>query len=158
ARAYAQCSAVPARRQACQAAAAVGLGPGLGAAALLADLTQRRRFAERCAEDALALLRQVRANGYTHAVWWGIGLDLAPLTGRPEFAEMLRAASPERRYTCALHSRRDREAAELHGLGPEAHLARCRELAAQGYRPVGLAVLAAGKGETAASVWHRPHL
>jgi hypothetical protein len=50
------------------------------------------------------------------------------------------------------------EAVGLHGLSAEAHLARCRELAAQGYRPVALSLapIAGEKGPLAASVWHRP--
>jgi serine/threonine protein kinase/formylglycine-generating enzyme required for sulfatase activity len=54
----------------------------------------------------------------------------------------------------------------VHGLDPAAHRARCRELAAEGYRPVALTVLTlpAGRGRQppgaatllAGSVWHRP--
>jgi formylglycine-generating enzyme required for sulfatase activity len=47
--------------------------------------------------------------------------------------------------------------AEVHGLDPAAHLARCRELAAQGYRPASLTVVEDGGGRLlTGSVWHRP--
>jgi eukaryotic-like serine/threonine-protein kinase len=54
----------------------------------------------------------------------------------------------------------DRESKESHGLAPEAHRAVCRELAAQGYRPVAIAVIQpkADSPLVAASVWQRPAL
>jgi serine/threonine protein kinase/formylglycine-generating enzyme required for sulfatase activity len=46
---------------------------------------------------------------------------------------------------------------EVHGLDPLDHLARCRTLMAEGYRPVSLSVASAKTDERiAASVWHRP--
>jgi formylglycine-generating enzyme required for sulfatase activity len=46
---------------------------------------------------------------------------------------------------------------EIHGLDPAAHLARCRELAAHGYRPAALTALITGGNRTlTGSVWHRP--
>src|SRR5205085_2467454 len=47
---------------------------------------------------------------------------------------------------------------ELHELGPAAHLTRCRELAAHGWRlvTIALAEQPPGQGPCAASVWHRP--
>jgi formylglycine-generating enzyme required for sulfatase activity len=45
---------------------------------------------------------------------------------------------------------------ESHGLSSAAHLKRCQELAAQGYRPVALTVSGAVPAPVAASVWHRP--
>jgi formylglycine-generating enzyme required for sulfatase activity len=46
---------------------------------------------------------------------------------------------------------------EVHGLDPAAHLARCRQLAAQGYRPAALTALVTGDSRTlTGSVWHRP--
>lgn len=64
------------------------------------------------------------------------------------------------RYASVWREETTRDAVGLHGLAAEAHLARCRELAAQGYRPVGLslALLTGEKLPLAASVWHRPAL
>jgi formylglycine-generating enzyme required for sulfatase activity len=46
---------------------------------------------------------------------------------------------------------------EVHGLDPAAHLARCRELEKQGYRPAALTALVTGGNRTlTGSVWHRP--
>jgi formylglycine-generating enzyme required for sulfatase activity len=68
----------------------------------------------------------------------------------------LSPAGTESRYTALWHHGGKRTTVEFHGLDPAAHLARCRELARQGYRPeVVAAVLSGGKTE-AASVWHRP--
>ena len=60
-------------------------------------------------------------------------------------------------FSTVWHSNAAREAVETHGLATGAHLERCRELAAQGYRPAALSVaLVSGKTLTA-SVWHRPN-
>jgi formylglycine-generating enzyme required for sulfatase activity len=50
------------------------------------------------------------------------------------------------------------EGLQIHGLDPAAHLARCRALAEQGFRPVALAVAPRGPGQPllTASAWHRP--
>src|SRR5262249_38525890 len=50
------------------------------------------------------------------------------------------------------------EGLQTHGLEPAAHLARCRALAEQGFRPAALAVAPRGPGQPlhAASAWHRP--
>ena len=50
------------------------------------------------------------------------------------------------------------EAIPIYGLDPAAYLQKCRELIAQGYRPVSwsLARTTAGGPLVAASVWHRP--
>jgi formylglycine-generating enzyme required for sulfatase activity len=62
-------------------------------------------------------------------------------------------------FASVWHSDGSREAAELHGLSVRTHLERCRELAAQGYRPVALSVASNTDGQLrAASVWHRPRL
>ncbi len=62
------------------------------------------------------------------------------------------------RYTVVSHSVPGYQGAETHGLDPAAHLARCRQLAAEGYRPVAVSVaeLEAGQPLATASVWHRP--
>ena len=61
-------------------------------------------------------------------------------------------------FTAVWHTIAKLEAAESHGLDPAAHLARCRQLASEGYRPAALtaASLLNGEPTTTASVWHRP--
>jgi formylglycine-generating enzyme required for sulfatase activity/serine/threonine protein kinase len=61
-------------------------------------------------------------------------------------------------YAAVWQRRKGLESAEVHGLDPVGHLARCRELLADGYRP---AAIAAGGSDgpgavVIASVWHRP--
>jgi formylglycine-generating enzyme required for sulfatase activity len=67
-------------------------------------------------------------------------------------------AGGSRQYASAWRDDTTREARGLHGLSAQAHLARCRELIAAGYRPVALslAALAGEKTPLAASAWHRP--
>ena len=68
----------------------------------------------------------------------------------------LTADNAEPRYTALWQQGGTRTAAEVHGLSPSAHLVRCRDLAAQGYRPASLAALTVEGSTFTASVWHRP--
>src|SRR5262249_52749412 len=82
--------------------------------------------------------------------------DLESLRGRADFRELVGRAGLERRYASVWHTDATQEAEGPHGLSSEVHLARCRELAAKGYRPAALsvAVLESGK-PVVASAWHR---
>src|SRR5262249_59047438 len=67
-------------------------------------------------------------------------------------------ALPDRRYVSVGDPDASFEAIPVYGLDPAAHLQKCRELTAQGYRPVSLSlarVTPEGPLVTA-SVWHRP--
>jgi formylglycine-generating enzyme required for sulfatase activity len=68
------------------------------------------------------------------------------------------SVSASKRYASVWRDDSRHEAVGLHGLAPELHLARCRELAAAGWRPAGLSlVMGPDDNKTvAASVWHRP--
>jgi formylglycine-generating enzyme required for sulfatase activity len=155
ARAYAQVARIVRARQGARAAALVG-SPGLvsGALALRDGAKRERGYTER----AMALLRQALQQGYRNFRNLETDPDLEPLRGQPGFAEVLRRGHLERAYSAVWHTSATREAAESHGLGLAEHLKRCRQLAAQGYRPVGLSVseVAAGAGPVTASVWQRP--
>jgi serine/threonine protein kinase/formylglycine-generating enzyme required for sulfatase activity len=94
---------------------------------------------------------------------WVAGLAAAPLSLpalalSSRFRDLQSFAAAPRHYASVWRDDTVREAAGLHGLSAEAHLARCRELIAQGYRPVALslAALAGQKTPRAASAWHRP--
>jgi formylglycine-generating enzyme required for sulfatase activity len=84
--------------------------------------------------------------------------DLDPIRVLPAFGELMEAGHPDWRHGAAwIHDARSERAA-CYGLDPEAHLRRCRELAAQGYRPLWLsATRTTPDGPlVTASVWHRP--
>jgi formylglycine-generating enzyme required for sulfatase activity len=68
------------------------------------------------------------------------------------------AAEDEPRYSAVWHAGSDRVAQEMHGLDPGDHMRQARLWAAQGFRPVAVAVAGRGAGPPrwAASVWHRP--
>jgi formylglycine-generating enzyme required for sulfatase activity/tRNA A-37 threonylcarbamoyl transferase component Bud32 len=105
-------------------------------------------------------------------VWWNgggapkdgvvIGEDEDSYKGRVLLAEQLLvdvSITPgnDKPYASVWNADPNREAAESHGLSVAAHLQRCRELAAQGYRPAALSVSSGGAGKTVtASAWHRP--
>src|SRR5262249_47749358 len=64
----------------------------------------------------------------------------------------------ERSYTAVWTGEFQFSARPIFGLDPTAHLQKCRERAAQGYRMVALSVARTSPGgpPIAASVWHRP--
>ena len=69
-----------------------------------------------------------------------------------------RAAPPEPWYAAVWHERPDRDVVRVQGLDAATHQARCRQLAAEGYRPAAISVAWLGQGgvPVAASVWQRP--
>ncbi len=80
----------------------------------------------------------------------------APLRSNPRMSDIL--AGLDRQYSVISAENTDIESRVLRGLEPAEHRERCRELAAQGFRPVALdACLPAGsKVPGTASVWQRP--
>jgi serine/threonine protein kinase/tetratricopeptide (TPR) repeat protein len=115
---------------------------------------QRRALADR----AIALLRKAVENGYSDYANMQEDPDLDPIRDRPEVGEILKAGRLDRTYSAVWDGALRFEAIVLYGLDPAAHVARCRELAAQGYRMVSVsAALTSPDGLPAtASVWHRP--
>jgi hypothetical protein len=65
-------------------------------------------------------------------------------------------AEPPGLFATVWHTDARYEEVRLAGLSPDAHRARCRELAALGYRPLTLNLATLASGAQAASVWHRP--
>jgi formylglycine-generating enzyme required for sulfatase activity len=157
-RIYSSCAAIVARRQAAQAAAALALDATspLQAAVLLTELAAQRQRPGQYAERGLELMRQAVAAGERGFEWIKNRVELAPLRALPGFAELIRRGHLERQYSVIRRPLPDLEAAESHGLGLPEHLGRCRELMAQGYRPVALSACAAQDTVSTASVWHRP--
>jgi serine/threonine protein kinase len=84
--------------------------------------------------------------------------DLDPIRDDPAFAEIMRAGHPGRRYAAVWNGDTDFEAMSVHGLDPAAHLRKCGQLTAQGYRPVSCSASRCDQSEplVTASVWHRP--
>jgi serine/threonine protein kinase/formylglycine-generating enzyme required for sulfatase activity len=110
------------------------------------------------ADRAVALLQEAVARGYTNFAHMQIDVDLDPIRNQAGFAALLATRHLERRYAAVWLGSEELESREPYGLDPARHLERCRQLAAQGYRPV--AVTAAGMGDAKplamASVWQRP--
>jgi formylglycine-generating enzyme required for sulfatase activity len=106
---------------------------------------------------ALALLKQGLDAGCGDLAGLRADPDLEPLAGRPDYRQLLAGAGALRRYGSVWRADLGREGAGLSGLSAEAHLARCRELAGQGWRPAALSVaeVAGERGPVAASAWHR---
>lgn len=79
-------------------------------------------------------------------------------SGFSRIRELLVGTRSLRRYTSVWHLDTTRNSIGLYELPAEAHLARCKELAREGYRPVALSLVPRVEGAQAASVWHRPAL
>ena len=125
----------------------------------LAWLEQRQAArADAYAERAVTLLRQAVEAGYSDFTTMQTDPNFDPIRQNPGFIEMLARGHLERQYAAVWHGSATRESAESHGLGTAEHLARCRALAAEGYRPAALsaAVVAEGQPPVTASVWQRP--
>src|SRR5262249_47669933 len=109
------------------------------------------------ANRALTLLERALAAGYRNFANLHTEPDLEAVRRLPGYREVLARQRLLGRYSSAWREDSTHEATGLHGLTPEEHLKRCRELVAQGWRPVGLSLttLPAEKEVVAASVWHR---
>jgi formylglycine-generating enzyme required for sulfatase activity len=140
-----------------RAAWVAGLAAAPGVIPLLAPQPPPGQ-AEQEARRAVALLEQAVQAGYVQVPNWRSDPDLEVLRDRSDFQELLAGAGALRGYASVRWDDASREARGLHGLTPEAHLERCRVVAAQGWRPVALALadVPAEKGPVAASAWHRP--
>jgi serine/threonine protein kinase/formylglycine-generating enzyme required for sulfatase activity len=118
------------------------------------DKAKSRQFAER----SLQLLREAVKNDDADFGRMDEDPDLDPIRQDPSFTEIMKAGHPERRYAAVWTTDANFEAIPIYGLDPPAHLQKCRELVAQGYRPVSLS-LARTTAEgplVTGSVWQRP--
>jgi serine/threonine protein kinase/formylglycine-generating enzyme required for sulfatase activity len=109
-------------------------------------------------ERALSLLRKAIENGYIDYRRMRDYADFDPLRGLPAFADIMKPGHLERSYAAVWMGDYRFDTSPILGLDPTAHLQRCRELEAQGYRMVSLSVARTspeGPPYTA-SVWHRP--
>jgi serine/threonine protein kinase/formylglycine-generating enzyme required for sulfatase activity/tetratricopeptide (TPR) repeat protein len=122
----------------------------------LARETEKRTEAR--AARAVSLLRRAVEAGYDDFSLMATDVDLEPLWVRTDYAALLRQGRLEQRYTSVRYPRDAHDWVELHGLDLAQHRERCREVAAQGYRPVALSVAEGRNGEpaVAASSWRRP--
>jgi hypothetical protein len=114
----------------------------------------------RLARRGLELLRQAVAGGYAN--WSGLlgDVDLDEVRALPAYRAWVAEQGVARYYDSVSSPATDRQAVTLFDLSPEDHLARCRELAAEGYRPVALSLaeLPLEDRTVVSSVWHRPVL
>ena len=112
------------------------------------------------AERAIQLLRAAIDNGYWDYDHMQEDSDLDPIRGLPAFGELMKAGDPDRLHAAVWVRDRRFDGAASYGLDPEAHLERCRMLAAQGYRPVWMSAsrTTPDGALVADSVWQRPIL
>jgi formylglycine-generating enzyme required for sulfatase activity len=118
------------------------------------DKAKGRQLAER----SLQLLGEAVKNDDADFGKMDEDADLDPIRDEPAFAEIMKAGHPERSYAAVWNSDVSLEAISLYGFDPTSHLHKCRNLIAQGYRPVSwTATRTSPEGSPiTASVWHRP--
>jgi formylglycine-generating enzyme required for sulfatase activity len=114
--------------------------------------------AGRYADRAVALLKDAIAQGFDDYSAIAREEDFAALRSHPGFRQLFGPTDLDLRYTAVWGRDLGWESQELHGLTPDFHLARCRNLAEQGFVPASIAVVRqrAGAGLVAASTWRRP--
>jgi formylglycine-generating enzyme required for sulfatase activity/tetratricopeptide (TPR) repeat protein len=120
-----------------------------------ADKVKGRQLAERC----LKLLRDLVKNDDAVFGMLDEDADLDLMREDPTFVEIMKPGRADCRYAAVWDSDATRfEAIEIYGLDPAAHLQKCREPIAQGYRPVSSSVTRTAPEAplVAVSVWHRP--
>jgi formylglycine-generating enzyme required for sulfatase activity len=120
----------------------------------LSDNARSRQLAER----SLQLLREAANNGDADFSRMDEDAALDPIRDRPEFAAIMSVWHQERRYSTVWTSDTSFEAIPICGLDPAAQQKKCRELIAEGHRPVSWSVTRIGTREqlVTASLWHRP--
>ncbi len=118
------------------------------------DKMKARQLAERC----LQLLREAVKNDDADFGRMEEDADLDPIRDDPAFAEIMKEGHSDRRYSAVWSSNARFEAMLIHDPDPTAQETKCRELMAQGYRPVSWsATRTTPDGPlVTASVWHRP--
>jgi len=118
------------------------------------DESKGRQLAERC----LQLLREAIKNDDADIGAMDEDADLDPIRDDPAFAEIMKIGHSDRRVAAVWTSDASCEATSIYGVDPAAQTKKCRELIAQGYRPVSWSVSETTPEGTlvTASVWHRP--
>ncbi len=118
------------------------------------DKTKGRQLAAR----SLQLLREAVKNDDADFGKMDEDADLDPIRDEPAFGEIMKAGHPDRRIAAVWSSDARFEAALIYALDPDAQAKKCRELIAQGYRPVSWSTsqIAIDGPLMTASVWHRP--
>jgi formylglycine-generating enzyme required for sulfatase activity/Flp pilus assembly protein TadD len=114
-------------------------------------------------DRAVQLLQEAVANGFnTHNDFVRIRVtpELEPVRSHPGYRALMFPAGLGRQFAGIWSESKTLESEVCDGLVPAANLERCREWAAQGYRPAATAVASAGNDLplVTASVWHRPRI
>jgi hypothetical protein len=89
-----------------------------------------------------------------------VDLNFDPIRDDPEFARIMKAGHPERRYASVWAGEPIFDVVPVLSVDPNSQYQKCQELAAKGYRPTSWAVtrIQSNGGLLAASVWYGPFL
>jgi formylglycine-generating enzyme required for sulfatase activity/tetratricopeptide (TPR) repeat protein len=117
-----------------------------------------RAKADELTGRALELLKQLVSADDAEFARMDDDPALDPIRDNPGFRELMESGHPDRRYAAVWTSAATHEAIPVYGLDPAGQEKRCRELMAEGYRPVSLSIARTSPDGplVTASVWHRP--
>ena len=108
--------------------------------------------------EVFSLLKEAITNGDADFGKIDEDTDLDPIRDDPAFAEITKTGHADRRLSTVRTSDPSFESTSIVGVDPTTQLHKCRDLLAEGYRPVSWSVSQSGDQEqlVTASVWHRP--
>ncbi len=116
------------------------------------DIARSKVYAAR----AVSLIRQAMEQGYDEFSRLQTDADLDPIRDASGFHDIMRASNVDLRYAAVWNSSTWLESQQSHGLSPVNHLAKCREMQADGYRVASISAASIDGEVVTSSVWHRP--
>lgn len=108
------------------------------------------------ADRAVSLIKQAVELGYAEYSLMQTDADFDPIRDVNGFVEMMEAGNNSLRYAVVWNNSHWRQSQVSHGLSPEDHLAKCREMLSDGYRVASMSAASINGTLVTASVWHRP--
>jgi serine/threonine protein kinase/formylglycine-generating enzyme required for sulfatase activity len=127
--------------------------------AVAAETQRETAAAARYMDRSAALLKDAINQGFSDYSVLTAEPELKKVCDHPAMRQLFGPMGLRLRYAGVWARGTQWESVEAHGLTPDAHLARCRELANQGYQPAAISIVQpmAHAGLVTASVWRRPH-
>ncbi len=116
------------------------------------EITRSKIYAER----SVSLIRRAIEQGYTDFSHLQTDPDLDPIRDVKGFIDIMQASNVDLRYAAVWNNSTWLESRQSHGLAPLDHLAKCRDMQADGYRVASISTASINGELVTASVWHRP--
>jgi serine/threonine protein kinase/formylglycine-generating enzyme required for sulfatase activity len=127
--------------------------------AVAARIENEKKRSAKLVDRAVALLKGAINHGFADYSDLGADPDFESVWTHPVIRQIFGPMELPLRYAAVWGNNPRWESAEAHGVSPEEHVTRCRELAKEGYQPAAISVIEprAAARLASASVWRRPH-